>query len=114
MMLAFPKPFLQIFNNDPELLDQAIVWLRIQALGYLVMGSGMVFMQSYNTAGDTLVPMITTLVSIWGVQQPLALLLPGLGLGAYGIAWAIVIGMAVRLGIYVPYFFYGRWLRIKF
>lgn len=113
-MIAFPRPFLHIFNNDPELLDQAVVWLRIQAIGYLVMGSGMVFMQSYNTAGDTLVPMLTTLVSIWLVQQPLALLLPGLGLGAYGIAWAIVIGMAVRLGIYVPYFFHGRWLRIKF
>jgi putative MATE family efflux protein len=113
-MMLFPRPFLQIFNNDAELLDQAVIWLRIQAIGYFVMGTGMVFMQSYNTAGDTLIPMITTLVSIWGVQQPLAFTLPGLGLGEYGIAWAIVIGQGVRLAIYVPYFFYGRWLRIKF
>jgi Na+-driven multidrug efflux pump len=112
-MVLFPKAFLQIFNGDAELLDEASKWLRIQAIGYFVMGTGMVFQQSYNTAGDTLTPMITTLVSIWFVQQPLALILPDLGLAELGIAWAIVIGLAVRLMIYVPYYFHGRWLRIR-
>lgn len=112
-MVVFPEPFLRIFNGDAELLNEASKWLRIQAIGYFVMGTGMVFQQSYNTAGDTLVPMLTTLVSIWGVQQPLAVVLPNLGLGELGVAWAIVIGLAVRLGIYVPYYFYGRWLRVK-
>jgi putative MATE family efflux protein len=112
-MLIFPEAFLRIFNSDPELLDEASKWLRIQAIGYFVMGTGMVFQQSYNTAGDTLTPMLTTLVSIWFVQQPLALILPDLGLGELGIAWAIVIGLAVRLLIYLPYYFHGRWLRIR-
>ena len=112
-MLIFPEAFLRIFNGDQDLLNEASKWLRIQAIGYFVMGTGMVFQQSYNTAGDTLTPMITTLVSIWFVQQPLALILPDLGLGELGIAWAIVIGLAVRLAIYVPYYFHGRWLRVK-
>jgi putative MATE family efflux protein len=112
-MVIFPEAFLRIFNNDQELLNEASHWLRIQALGYFVMGTGMVFQQSYNTAGDTMVPMLTTLISIWGVQRPLALLLPKLGLEEFGIAWAIVIGMAVRLMIYLPYYFHGRWLRVK-
>jgi putative MATE family efflux protein len=113
LVMAFPRPFLHIFNSDPELLDEAVVWLRIAALGYFVMGTGQVFMQAYNTAGDTLIPMVTTLVSIWAVQQPLAVLLPKAGLDEYGIGWAVTLGMAVRLLIYVPYFFHGRWLKIK-
>jgi len=113
LMLAFPRAFLSIFNGDAALLDEAVQWLRIQVLGYFVMGVGMVYAQSYNTAGDTLVPMVVTLVSIWGVQQPLAVLLPRAGLNEFGIAWAVVIGLAVRLCIYAPYFFYGRWMRIR-
>ncbi len=114
LMIAFPRPFLAFFNADPELLDIAVKWLQIQVIGYLVMASGMVFMQSYNTAGDTLVPMVVTLISIWGVQQPLAVLLPDLGFGQYGIAWAVVVALAVRLLIYVPYFFTDRWARVRF
>jgi putative MATE family efflux protein len=112
-MMAFPHAFLSIFNNDSELLAEAEKWLRIQAIGYFVLGLSFVFTQSYNTAGDTLIPMITLLVSLWGVQQPLALILPELGFGALGIAWAILIGLAARLLIYVPYFFTDRWLRVK-
>jgi putative MATE family efflux protein len=113
LMFAFPREFLSFFNDDPALLDIAVTWLKIQVVGYLVMGMGMVFMQSYNTAGDTFVPMIVTLVSIWGVQQPLAVFLPDLGLGQYGIAWAVVAAMAMRLLIYVPYFFSDRWERVR-
>lgn len=113
LMLAFPRPFLSFFNNDPELLDVAVIWLQIQCIGYLVMSSGLVFQHAYNNAGDTLIPMLVTLVSIWGVQQPLAWVLPDLGLGQYGIAWAVVVAMAVRLLIYVPYFFSDRWERVR-
>jgi putative MATE family efflux protein len=113
LMFVFPREFLSFFNDDPELLDVAVKWLQIALVGYLVMGMGMVFMQSYNTAGDTLVPMIVTLISIWGIQQPLAIVLPDLGLDQYGIAWAIVAAMAARLLIYVPYFFSDRWERVR-
>ena len=111
--LIFPREFLSVFNSDGDLLDVAVDWLRIQAIGYFVMGLGMVFSQSYNTAGDTLVPMVAVLVSYWFVQQPLAIVLPDLGFGAIGIAWAILVGLAVRLLIYVPYYFTGRWMRVR-
>jgi putative MATE family efflux protein len=114
LMMIFPRAFLGIFNDDPALLDAAVPWLRIQAIGYFVLGLGAVFMQSYNTAGDTLIPMITVLFSYWIVQQPLAIFLPDLGLDELGIAWAIMIGTASRLLIFVPYYFTDRWLRISF
>ncbi len=128
IIVAFPTLFLSIFSRDAELVVTAKNWLYIQAIGFLVMGAGMVFMQSFNTAGDTMVPMLVTLVSIWGVQQPLAIMLSGaatnwsifgwavpvptlLNLGEYGIAWAIVLAMGVRLLIYFPYFIWGPWTK---
>ena len=70
-------------------------------------------MQTVQTAGDTLFPMIVTLVTIWGVQQPLAYWLSDTSLGQYGVAWAVSIALASRLLFYVPYFYWGRWMRVR-
>ena len=114
LAIAFPTMFMAIFNPSPELLDVATVWLRILALSFILTGASMVFGNSFNTAGDTMVPMIVTLVTIWGIQQPLAYLLPKYTiLGEYGVAWAAVISSAARVGIYIPYFFWGPWLKKK-
>jgi putative MATE family efflux protein len=126
LIMAFPRPFLSLFSRDQELLPVAVHWLRIQGIGFFFMGAGMVFMQSFNTAGDTFIPMIVSLASIWGIQQPVAIMLSGtaegwrlfgasvhlptvLDLGEYGIAWGIVAGMAARLLVYFPYYLWGPW-----
>lgn len=128
ILLIFSKPFLSIFLREPEVMEIAVPWLRIVVLGFMVQGTGMVFTQSYNTAGDTFVPMIVSLITIWGIQVPLAIMLSGVtqnwsllgtditlptigSLGQYGIAWAIVLAMGLRLFLYGPYFFTGRWLK---
>ena len=114
LAIAFPGVFMAIFDPSPELLDVATVWLRILALSFILTGLSMVFGNSFNTAGDTMVPMLVTLVTIWGLQQPLAYLLPKYtGLGEYGVAWAAVISSGARVGIYIPYFFWGPWLKKK-
>jgi putative MATE family efflux protein len=128
IVYAFPLLFLAIFNTEPELLSVAAVWLRIQVVGYVALGVGQVAMQSFNTAGDTLVPMIVTLGAIWGIQQPLAIILSGSAadwtifgwaipiptignLGQFGIAWAITAATFARLLCYIPYFFWGPWTK---
>ena len=110
----FPEVLLSLFTRDPEFLALASHWVRIQVFGYLAMGIGQVAMQSFMTAGDTLFPMFVTLITIWGVQQPLAYFLSdNMGLGQFGIAWAVSLAMISRLFFFVPYFFWGRWLRVK-
>ena len=111
-MFAFPTLVLRLFAHDAGLLALAATWVRIQAVGYLALGVSQVAMQSFQTAGDTLFPMIVTLASIWGVQQPLALFLPHqFGLGQLGIAWAITIAVMVRPLCYLPYFLWGPWMK---
>lgn len=114
MVIAFPRPILMLFNQEPELLHVGGVWLRIVGLAFIFMGPSFVFQQSFNIAGDTIGPLVITLIGFWGFQIPLAWLLPGItGLGQFGIAWAITLSMVVRVALFVPYSMSGRWLRVK-
>lgn len=128
LMFAFPQAVLSLFTRDPTLLGVAVPWLHIQVLAFLGIGTGMVFQQTFNTAGDTLMPMLVIFASLWGIQQPLALMLSGVAarwsifgwdvpvptlgnLGEFGIAWAIVVAAVARLTIYFPYFLWGPWMK---
>ena len=114
MLLIFPALFVAIFNNDPELMRVAVIWVRIQAVAGLIMGGSQVFSQSFNVAGDTMAPMIITMIAMVGVELPLAFALSHwTSLGQYGIPLAITIAMIFRMFLYFPYFLRGRWLRIK-
>lgn len=114
VLLIFPVAIISFFTNSPEVIALAVDWLRIVAIGFVFMSFGMVFQQSFNTAGDTIAPMIFTLIALWGMELPLAWLFAySLDIGPLGFAYARVIAMASRLFLYVPYFFWGRWLRLK-
>ena len=114
LLVLFPTFFIGIFSSDPELADVAANWVRIQAVGGLVMGAGMVFAQSFNVAGATVAPMIVTLITMGGIQLPLAYgLSHWTDLGQYGIPLAISVAMVGRVLLYLPYYFSGRWLRAR-
>lgn len=112
ILLVIPEAVVLLFNDEPELVGFAAIWLQIQALGFIFNGAGMVLMQSFNTAGDTIFPMLVTLVSIWGIQQPLAMFLPGVwDLGQFGIGWAVNVSILVRMVACIFYFFWGPWMK---
>ena len=114
LLLAFPVLFVSIFNSEPQFMEVAVIWVRIQAVAGMVMGSSMVFQQSFNVAGDTLAPMVVTLVSMVGLELPLAFALSRwTSLGQYGIPVAITTAMVVRTILYFSYYYPGRWLRVK-
>jgi Na+-driven multidrug efflux pump len=96
------------------LVDIASSFLRIAAAGYIMMGLNAVFRQFLSGAGDTLSPMVISIVMIWLVQMPLAVILPRVtNLGVYGVRWAIVAGMVAGAVAYIIYFRLGRWKRKK-
>ena len=104
----------RIFNTEPGLVEIASTFLRIQILQYMVFGVVITLLNCLNGVGDTMIPMWTTLVTLWGVQMPLAYFLPKVtNLGVYGIRWGIVIAIAMRAVTYSTYFKLGRWKRKK-
>jgi putative MATE family efflux protein len=105
---------LHIFSSEPKLVATAATFLRIEIVGYLVWGAVITFSTVLNGVGDTLIPMITNMLTVWVVQMPLAYFMPGLtGLGVYGVRWAMVTGIVGRGVIYPLYFKTGRWKHRK-
>ncbi|MEE8414405.1 MAG: MATE family efflux transporter [Dehalococcoidales bacterium] len=101
---------IRIFNPEPELVQIGATFLRIEIVGYLVFGFVMVLMNCLNGVGETMVPMLTTLISMWGVQVPAAYLLTRFtNLGVNGVRWGLVSGIVIRAVIFATYFKMGRW-----
>ncbi|MDP3878812.1 MAG: MATE family efflux transporter [Dehalococcoidales bacterium] len=108
------ESIISIFNTDPDFVAMASSFIRIEALGYLVLGFVAVLQMTISGSGDTLPPMLISLLMIWVVQVPLSVLLPRVDeLGVYGIRWAIVAGNLAGAVAYTAYFRLGRWKRKK-
>ena len=104
----------RIFNTEPVVVEITSTFLRIEIVSYLLFGVVMVLQDCLNSVGDTFIPMLVSLVTVWGVQMPLAYFLPRFtNLGVYGVRWAIVASIIVRAVIYTTYFRQGRWKRKK-
>jgi len=112
VLLVWPSQVVSIFNSEPGLLEIAITYVRIAITGYVLMGFTSTLMNVLSGAGDTVPPMIFSLITAWGVQLPLAFFLPKVGdLGVYGVRWAISSGLIVGSVFFLAYFRTGRWKR---
>jgi putative MATE family efflux protein len=111
-ILVWAESIVDVFSTDQELVGIASTFLRIAVAGYIITGFIGVLQQCISGAGDTLVPMVVSLLAIWLVQLPLAFLISrNTSLGVYGIRWAIVASSVVNAIAYVTYFRMGRWKR---
>jgi Na+-driven multidrug efflux pump len=90
------------------------MFLRVAAVGFLISGFSNVLQQCISGAGDTVIPMMVGVLTVWGLQVPLAFILPKVtGLGMYGVRWAMVVPIVVGAVVYAIYFRAGRWKRKK-
>jgi putative MATE family efflux protein len=100
----------RIFTPQTKVIDIAATFLRIEIVALVTAGLIIVLSQCLNGVGDTLPVMLVNLVTVWGVQVPLAHFLTQVGdLGVYGVRWALVTGMLCRAVFYLVYFQLGRW-----
>ena len=110
----WPGAVVRVFNSEPDMIATAGSYLRIAIAGFVAVGFWMVFMQSLNGAGDTIPPMVLSVVSVWLVGLPLAILLPRISeLGAYGVRWGIAFSIIANGVVQMAYFLTGRWKRKK-
>jgi putative MATE family efflux protein len=108
--LIWAQQVVGIFTRETDLIKIASTFLRIAAAGYLLNGISTGLQNSISGAGDTLPPMLTSLVSTWAVLLPLAIFLPRItGLGVFGIRWAMVASLLVGAIAFTVYFKVGRW-----
>ncbi len=51
LMELFPKVFVSLFANDPELINLASSMLRVYVFGFIIMGANSTFQQTYTSLG---------------------------------------------------------------
>lgn len=111
-LVALPAFFVQYFTKDPAVLALGADCLRIAALGFPCFAYGMVSIQAFNGAGDTLTPMALNAVCFWLCKIPLAYLLGvRLGLGPRGVFFAIMGAYTAQAVGGFVLFKSGRWLK---
>ena len=87
----FPDFLISIFTSDAAVSPTARACLMIFGISFVSYAWGMVFMQAFNGAGDTLTPTVLNFFAFWVLQIPLAwwLAIP-LARGPRGAFWAVL------------------------
>ena len=109
---TFATPVVKLFVDDPAVVPIAAAALRTLSCGNLGYAYGMVMLQAFNGAGDTLTPTIVNFFGFWVLELPLAwwLAVP-MHLRAEGAFLAIVIAECSIAGASMLLFRRGGWAR---
>jgi putative MATE family efflux protein len=104
----------RIFTSEPGVVAAGAECLRIVAYGYLIYAWGMVMLQAFNGAGDTLTPTKINFVCFWMLQIPMAYVLAiRLGAGETGVYWSIVVAESMAALVAIGLFRQGKWKHVR-
>ncbi|WP_425886375.1 MATE family efflux transporter [Parabacteroides sp. ASD2025] len=106
----FGDEMMRVFTKDADVVAIGKEYLLIIGGFFIVHGALNVYNGALRGAGDTLFPMLTSLVCLWLIRIPLAYYLSS-WLGRSGIWWAI--GISITIGLIVTFVYYkmGFWKR---
>ncbi len=110
--IVFATPVVSLFVDDPAVVPLAATALRIICCGNIGYAYGMVMLQAFNGAGDTVTPTIVNLFGFWVLELPLAWwLAKHTQLQTRGAFLAIVIAESSIAAAGIVLFRRGRWAR---
>jgi putative MATE family efflux protein len=99
---------MSLFTNDKEVIHLGDQYLTTVSVFYILFTLMFIYNGVMRGAGDTLIPMFFSLLSLWIIRIPMAYFLSG-KMGASGIWWAIPAGWLVGLVLSFSYYKSGRW-----
>lgn len=109
LMFALAPQIMAMLTPDPTVRALGAQVLRIEAFAEPLFGASMVASGALRGAGDTLIPSIFCLASMWGVRIPLmALAAPRWGL--IGVWCAMAFELCVRGALFLVRLLRDRWL----
>jgi putative MATE family efflux protein len=112
IFMFFAEPVVRLFTHDPLVVPLAASCLRIISYGNIGYAYGMVMLQAFNGAGDTVTPTIVNLFGFWFLEIPLAygLAIPA-GMRSNGVFISIVVAEAAIAVAGILLFRQGHWKR---
>jgi len=113
VFITFARAIVAQFTDEPAVQSVATDCLRFVSYGYVFYAWGMVMVQAFNGAGDTLTPTIINIGCYWLWQIPLAYFLSNTAMGPRGIFLAIVISESTLAVVGMLAFRRGGWKNQK-
>ena len=101
---------MRLFTSDTEVIRLGDQYLTIVSLFYLLFTLMFIYNGIMRGAGDTLLPMFFTLLSLWLIRIPIAYFLSA-EIGPSGIWWSIPASWLIGLALSFGYYKSGRWKR---
>jgi Na+-driven multidrug efflux pump len=112
LFILFAEPAVRLFTHDPEVVPLAASCLRIMSYGNIAYAYGMVMLQAFNGAGDTVTPTIVNFFGFWALEIPLAYFLAiPMHMRSKGVFLSIVIAEAAIAAAGIVLFKRGSWKR---
>ncbi|MBS3775930.1 MAG: MATE family efflux transporter [Bacteroidales bacterium] len=108
VVVMFGDFIMGLFTEDPQVIQVGREYLTIVGSFYLIFSAMFSTSGVLRGAGATLIPMITTILSLWAIRIPGAYLLSQ-RFGETGIWWAIPIGWFMGLLMSYAYYLTGKW-----
>lgn len=100
-----------LFTKDEAVIRTGDQYLTIVSASYLLFTMMFIYNGLLRGAGDTLLPMFFSLLSLWIIRIPVAWFLSA-RIGSAGIWWSIPAGWAVGLALAYAYYKTGRWKKM--
>jgi Na+-driven multidrug efflux pump len=114
VFVIWPEWILAVYQPEAAIVPHGAACLRFVSYGYLFYAYGMVVVQAFNGAGDTVTPTFINLFCHWLWQIPLAYTLAvPFGMGPTGVFLAITIAESTIAVVGVLLFRRGRWKQQK-
>lgn len=109
--ISLAEPLARLFSTDPLVVRSAASCLRILSYGNVAYAYGMVMLQAFNGAGDTVTPTLVNLIfSSMGLLLACWLAISA-GLRSDGVYWSSVTTNVTIALVSVVLFRHGRWKR---
>ena len=114
VFIAFAPWIIHLFTQDPAVVTIGVSSLRIFSCGNVAFAYGMVLLQAFNGAGDTLTPTYVNLFGFWVVEIPLAWWLAmHTALAVNGVFVSVVVAQSLIVIISFVLFLRGSWMSKK-
>jgi len=111
---VFPEQIISVFNNNPEVVEHGVDFLKIVGLSFGFLGVRIVIGGSFRGAGNTVAAMILAMIALWGFRVPLAKVLSDyFNMGTTGIWWGMFLSNFLSAIIGILWFKKGSWKESK-
>lgn len=106
--VSVPHLLLRLFTRDAAVIAEGILYLRTVGFAYIANALMFTLAGIMRGAGDTVPPMLISIVTLWIVRIPLAMFFSRM-MGSRGIWLGMAVSPVIGTGLNYAYYLSGRW-----